>query len=150
MVVLASIAACGSTESRAEDDARGLIRERLTDIEGDLAASLTSFNPSTDDAASLAPPSTYRQVVDRGRVTIEFGVRAVGRDGLTVGETTIAGGACFRVVGIMGGGTIRQVGCPRSFLREPGRPVETELEIVDSVRPLKSADRRPSFPFSGG
>ncbi len=148
---MVAVSACGSPESRAEDDARRLVEQRLADIEHDLAASLPYFDPSTDSSAVATwVPSTYRHALDGGRVTIEFGVRAVGRDGLSVGDTTIAGGACFRVVGTTSGGTIRQVKCPRSFLREPGRPVDTEVEVIDSVRPLEAGESRLSYPPSAG
>lgn len=151
VVLMVAMSACGSPESRAEDDARDLVRDRLGVIEADLSASLPGFDPIAD-ASALGSwvPGTYRHAVEGDRMVLEFGVRAVGRDGLSVGDTTIAGGACFRVVGTTSGGTITQVTCPRSFLREPGRPVDTEVEVIDSVRPLEAGESRLSYPPSAG
>ena len=141
LVTILGVSACGTPDDRAESDARGLVSERLAAIEADLVTSLPEFDPIAD-AAAIATwvPSTYSHSIEGNTLTLEFGVRAVGRDPSSVGASTIAGGACFQVIGDSSGGTISQVDCPSSFLDEPGLPVEVEVHLIDERRPLKGRD----------
>jgi hypothetical protein len=135
---LTILTGCGSAESRANDEARRIVIDKLYRLENSLSMQLKTFKPTADPATVTTwAPSTFRYSVTGRTVTIEFGVRGVGRDDrASLGEAVVSAGACFRVRGDQSAATIRQVDCPRSFMRAFGETVEVEVTLISRERPL--------------
>lgn len=137
---------CAGPEERARNDGARLIRDQLERVESDLATSLKHFDARTDRTLSARDATDLGSQVGGGRITYDFGMTATGS--VTSGFSNVDArvGACFRVVGDRRGGTIEQIGCPRSFREQRGTPVEDEVEVIGSRRALPDP---PKAPYGG-
>lgn len=145
-IALLLLAGCAGPEERARNDGAREIRDQLERVESDLATSLHGFDPRKDRTLFARDVTGLASQVGSERITYDFGMTATGS--VTSGFSNVAAsvGACFRVVGDRRGGTIEQIGCPRSFREQPGAPVEAEVEVIDSRRSLPDP---PKAPYGG-
>ena len=142
-VLLLLLGGCASAEERSRADGARQIRAQLERVESDLAASLRSFDPRRAETLFARGVTALGSQVGSGAVTYDFGLTATGSASQGFSETSARVGACFRVRGDSGGGTIEQVDCPRSFREQSGTPVHDEVEVLDSRRPLPDPPKAP-------
>lgn len=145
-IALLLLAGCASPEESARDDGARLIRERFERVESDLAASLHRFDPRKNRTLFARDVTGLASQVGAERITYDFGMTATGSATSGFSNVDASVGACFRVLGDRRGGTIEQIGCPRSFRERRGTPVEDEVEVIDSRRALPDP---PKAPYGG-